>query len=359
MEEILAQPATLSMCNLGAPDVVCEPVVGWPLSQLRSYFRNVVTLDGLGAQRRSDGGLRGMRSPLNPQIGSGYWDFIELSKHIVISVTDANYAQDTRIEWPVESSFKIRIVFNGVLMGDRGETLLRGPSAYLAVCGPSGTVGYTVAAGPLQMVVLHCQPSMITEALGLSPEQCPSPMAKLLDEDCRSEGSKLRVGPETFRAANDLLRSGSLYAGALQRVFVETKCREIVVSILRQLEQDLTPAAADPHLPVRVIGRVHEARDILLDHFEKPPAVPKLSRLVGLNQTCLRHAFKAVFGVTLFGFVARCRMERAIELLLSSEMSISEVSYAVGYDYPANFTHAFKRHFGYAPSEARRRTTPA
>ena len=42
-------------------------------------------------------------------------------------------------------------------------------------------------------------------------------------------------------------------------------------------------------------------------------------------------------------------------MLVSGEHGVAQVAYAVGYDYPANFTAAFKRHFGELPRSWKRR----
>lgn len=56
-------------------------------------------------------------------------------------------------------------------------------------------------------------------------------------------------------------------------------------------------------------------------------------------------------GKTIYDYVLQCRMEHACELLLTGDYSVAEVAYRVGYDYPANFTAAFRRVYGRLPRE--------
>ncbi len=44
-------------------------------------------------------------------------------------------------------------------------------------------------------------------------------------------------------------------------------------------------------------------------------------------------------------------MNEARRLLLSGEMNIAEVADTVGYKNPNHFTTAFKKYFGFVPSE--------
>ncbi|MGH6633270.1 MAG: helix-turn-helix domain-containing protein, partial [Sphingopyxis sp.] len=81
---------------------------------------------------------------------------------------------------------------------------------------------------------------------------------------------------------------------------------------------------------------------------------PNLARMVGVNQTKLKAGFREVFGVTIYDFIIQQRMRHASQLLLTSEYSVSEVAYQTGYEYPANFTCAFKKYFGALPSNWKR-----
>ena len=56
----------------------------------------------------------------------------------------------------------------------------------------------------------------------------------------------------------------------------------------------------------------------------------------------------------MFEFVQQRRMERASELLLKGDLSIGEIARMAGYEYPANFTFAFRRHYGYLPKLMKR-----
>jgi AraC family transcriptional regulator, transcriptional activator of the genes for pyochelin and ferripyochelin receptors len=42
-------------------------------------------------------------------------------------------------------------------------------------------------------------------------------------------------------------------------------------------------------------------------------------------------------------------MEAARQLLVSGQMTVSEVTYHIGYSNVSSFSEAFKKHFGYLP----------
>lgn len=68
------------------------------------------------------------------------------------------------------------------------------------------------------------------------------------------------------------------------------------------------------------------------------------------NYDSLRHAFKRTFGCAPREMMERLRIQHAKSLLLESKLSIKEISDRCGYERQHEFTRAFHRHAGVAPS---------
>jgi AraC-like DNA-binding protein len=110
---------------------------------------------------------------------------------------------------------------------------------------------------------------------------------------------------------------------------------------------------ADRAIASKDVHKILEVRDYIARHFHQSLQVTQLARQVGLNKTKLKTLFRLILHETICGYLLRCRMERAMELLDAGERGIAEVGYAVGYNYPANFTSAFRRHYGVSPRRYR------
>ena len=82
----------------------------------------------------------------------------------------------------------------------------------------------------------------------------------------------------------------------------------------------------------------------------------ELARRACMGQTKLKAAFKAAYGTSPAAFVADARIERAIELLNSTDEPIAHIARAVGYRKPGAFAEAFRRRTGVPPSAYRRRS---
>jgi AraC-like DNA-binding protein len=107
-------------------------------------------------------------------------------------------------------------------------------------------------------------------------------------------------------------------------------------------------AASDP-APDPRIGRVLSA--IAGNPFV---TIGDLSRLVNLSHSQLSHLFRAAQGVSLSSFLSDRRLERAAQLLRSTEMRIKEITYDAGYKQAPSFVRAFQRRFGASPTSYRR-----
>lgn len=60
---------------------------------------------------------------------------------------------------------------------------------------------------------------------------------------------------------------------------------------------------------------------------------------------------KEVTGIPLGAYVKKIRLEQAAKLLLTTDMSVSEVAYSVGIENLAYFSRLFKNEYGASPTE--------
>ncbi|AMJ65668.1 hypothetical protein AXW84_09680 [Hymenobacter sp. PAMC 26628] len=115
-----------------------------------------------------------------------------------------------------------------------------------------------------------------------------------------------------------------------------------------------SPLPPDPPTMEEVfLARVRHAVEQALD--DETLDVETLAGTLALSRTQLHRKLKALTGQAPGDFIRLVRLTRAHALLASGAATVAEAAYQVGYGNPANFSTSFSRHFGYAPSEARRR----
>lgn len=79
--------------------------------------------------------------------------------------------------------------------------------------------------------------------------------------------------------------------------------------------------------------------------------VEALADAVGLSRIQLHRRMKELTGQSVGEFIRNLRLQQAAKLLAKGDISVSQVTYAVGFSTPAHFSTAFKKCFGVSPSE--------
>jgi AraC-like DNA-binding protein len=296
-----------------------------------------------------------VRHYLHPAEGDGYWDFYRPWTGLILSVTDATYHNDTWVNVEGSGYFKVRILVSGTLRARTREVIATAPEALLYVSPGPSREGYYIASGEsVRMIVLHCRPQLLTHVLDMHSKDIPSPLSSLLIPERTTTRRRLTSSPEVIQVARRIMESRHRLSLVLRDRYLQTLSMELLLQVLGILERRTLVATA-PAGSSRDAARIYEARDYLAQHYVNPPNITELARRIGLNRTKLKESFRRILGFTIYDYVLRLRMERAAEMLVTGDHDIAQVAYAVGYEYPANFTAAFKRHFGRLPRDWKRR----
>lgn len=298
----------------------------------------------------------GIRIHIPAALGEGSWQITRTSPFMCIMTASGRY-NDTRIMRVAEDRLaKARILLSGRLHQLDAQITLDGTGAFLESYPENVSSDYELAAGiPFRLVILNWDPRFFTEELGIPPERVPPPIDHVFrTKALQTRGSVTALGPDILRGANDIMNAGNRFSRELYSAYLDSNGREIACTILADLALGKTGPMLTMKSSVRDLRRIDEARDILIENYRNPPAIPALARRVGINQTKLKALFKSVYGMTIHEFTKRLRMERASELLAKGDFTIAEIAYEVGYDFPASFTHAFRKFYGHSPKQGRR-----
>jgi AraC-like DNA-binding protein len=111
--------------------------------------------------------------------------------------------------------------------------------------------------------------------------------------------------------------------------------------------------------PIPIYVHLRRAKDLIDRDFAEPLDVPALAREAHASRAHFVRSFKKAFGETPHAYLLRRRMERAKELLRSTQLSVTEVSLAVGFRSLGSFSTAFRQLVGEPPLAYARRWRPA
>jgi len=103
----------------------------------------------------------------------------------------------------------------------------------------------------------------------------------------------------------------------------------------------------NPHKQVRL------ARRLLDRSYDAPITIEDLSRAVALSPYYLIRSFRHVYKQTPHQYLVGQRIARAKELLRNTDLSVTEICAAVGFESLGSFSTLFRKVAGVSPSAYR------
>lgn len=107
--------------------------------------------------------------------------------------------------------------------------------------------------------------------------------------------------------------------------------------------------------PGDVLVHLRRARDRVDRDYAQPLDLDDLARTAGISKYHFHRLFTATYGVTPAAYLSRRRIERAQDLLRATNLTVTEVCYAVGFSSLGSFSARFRAVVGEGPREFQRR----
>jgi AraC family transcriptional regulator len=100
--------------------------------------------------------------------------------------------------------------------------------------------------------------------------------------------------------------------------------------------------------------QVRAALEFINENLSSALSVEKLAQeATGLSGFYFAHAFTAMLGYSPHQYILARRLSRAHELIASTESSLADISYCVGFSSQAHMTSTFSSRFGVTPARLR------
>ncbi|MDE5790083.1 MAG: substrate-binding domain-containing protein [Muribaculaceae bacterium] len=150
-----------------------------------------------------------------------------------------------------------------------------------------------------------------------------------------------------------------------------TRCRNLIANRRRLLDslapvrqknegEKKTPVAGEKDLPRKnVLSEIDndfyaKVCDLISQRLSDPAlSVEEIAGATGLGQSQFTRKVKAVTNYTPVELIRKFRVEKARKLLLSTDKTVGEIAFAVGFSSQAYFTRCFRDAYGKTPSEFR------
>jgi len=100
--------------------------------------------------------------------------------------------------------------------------------------------------------------------------------------------------------------------------------------------------------------RIDRVLEVIRTHYSEPLSNKTVGKLTGYHENHINRLMVRYTGTSLHQYLQSYRIERAIELLESTDMPINEICFTVGFSDFTHFSKYFKRKTGYTPTDFRR-----
>lgn len=101
------------------------------------------------------------------------------------------------------------------------------------------------------------------------------------------------------------------------------------------------------------LGKLRRIDNFLEDHIQSVITVDDMAEVVGFSKGYFSEMFKKTTGLSPYQYLVRFRMEKARELLVTTDNSVIQVALEVGIDNQSQFSQLFKRYYSLSPKEMR------
>ena len=124
--------------------------------------------------------------------------------------------------------------------------------------------------------------------------------------------------------------------------------------VLPELPVSINAVAPEVRVGGLAPWRIGRLQVFVEEHLSQSIHVTDLSRVVGLRVAHFSRAFGVSFGKSPHLYVIQRRLARSCELMVGSDMVLSEIALACGFNDQAHFCRLFSRYTGTTPAAWRR-----
>lgn len=148
--------------------------------------------------------------------------------------------------------------------------------------------------------------------------------------------NNVRIMRAVQRIVNELEDKGSYYNYLIVMYYAE-----LLVLICRYMEES--------YLPICTNESLKKAIAYIRLNFHQDINISNVASHIGISERYLRNLFPQYLNLSPLDFLNQIRINKAIELLRNTEMSVKEICFQCGFRSPQYFSHLFKQLVGTSP----------
>jgi AraC-like DNA-binding protein len=144
-------------------------------------------------------------------------------------------------------------------------------------------------------------------------------------------------------------RSQNVHSTMMARLVLH----ELLITLIRDYARSQAATEnTSPFISAPIQQAVHWIQEHLLDEM---PCIDEIAAHVGLSESHFRRRFSEETGFSPLEYVSWQRIQRAKQLLVSDEISVTKLAFDLGFQSSAYFAQVFRKLTGMTPSHYRAR----
>ena len=159
-----------------------------------------------------------------------------------------------------------------------------------------------------------------------------------------SGGTAVMLGETVHKLYTEFRSRGSAYMDII-RAYVF----EFLVLFFRKVYSD-----SENKLSVRLRSAVRSTIAYIEDNYRRPLTLEELANRIYFSKDYLNKVFHSAVGMPVGSYIKKMRLETAMELLLTTDKTVSEIAALSGFGDVKSFYTVFKRDMKMTPGEYRR-----
>jgi two-component system response regulator YesN len=157
------------------------------------------------------------------------------------------------------------------------------------------------------------------------------------------------LGGDAKEILSDYFDIGNLISDSSGDIAGVDSTKSLLSSVLEKVIKFRDSATGSKYSKI-----IQKAQEYILKNFaDKDISLHSVAKEVNISPNHFSTIFSKEMGETFISYITRIRIEKAKELLKTTQMRMSDIGYEAGYNDTHYFSYVFKKHTGVTPKEYR------
>ncbi len=154
----------------------------------------------------------------------------------------------------------------------------------------------------------------------------------------------------------DLFREMQSFDGKdfLRKLFLEGKAYQMLTRQILAYQDDLSDINNRSILRRSEVAQIEKAAKLIKQRISESNTIDRIALEVGLNTNKLQEGFQNLYGLTVNRFIQNVRLNLIKDLILNTDLNISEIANMAGLSSKSYLSKIFKAEYDTTPSEYRK-----